>query len=125
MLGGCASVEAPKYDAVLVYDQPFDLTYLKTIEALNEFPNWLLEETEKERGFIRICNTQYGHAFDRDKDRADIIVKRVSRAQTSVSLDPSSQRIRQAKELLDHIDQYMKFKPAKIKPPQPESKANN
>src|SRR3989338_5593982 len=77
---GCAFLtspvsEPPRYDQVLVYDRPYDYTYLKTVEALDKFPNWILEETEKETGLLVLRNTQFGHLFDRDKEVARFRVR--------------------------------------------------
>ena len=53
---GCSwsgkSIEAPRYDRVLVYERPYDYTYLRTLEALNTFPDWVLQDTDKEKRFI-------------------------------------------------------------------------
>jgi len=112
VIGGCASVEGPKCDQVLVYEQPYDLTYLRALEAMNEFQGWLLEATDKGTGAIRLRNTEYGHMFDRDKAVADVVVKRISKDKTSISLAPDSQMVLKGKELLEHIDTCLKSKPA-------------
>ena len=112
--GACASIKNyPRYDRVLVYDKPFDFTYLKTLEALNTFPDWVLQETDKEKGLIVLQNTQYSHIFDKDKATACFNVKRLSRKQTSVALDPTTQQIEQGGSLLERIDQMMKQIPKK------------
>ncbi|MBI4372422.1 MAG: hypothetical protein HY585_01690 [Candidatus Omnitrophica bacterium] len=95
------------YDRELIYDRPYDYTYLKTMEALNTFPDWVLEETDKVKGLIVIRNTQYGHLFDRDKWTARFTVKSLGRKKTSVRLEPVSQRLEKGGELLDRIDQIM------------------
>ena len=99
--------EVPAYDQVLVYDRPYDYTFLKTIEALNTFPEWVLEETDKNKGLIVIRNTQYGHLFDKDKWVARFNIRRLDKRKTSVSLDPSTQRIQQGGELLKRIDEVV------------------
>ena len=105
---GCSSLkDYPRYDQVLVYDRPFDYTYLKTLEALNTFPDWVLEETDKNKGLIVIRNTQYGHLFDRDKWVARFNIRRLDKRKTSVSLDPSSQRLEKGGELLNRIDEVV------------------
>lgn len=121
VVAGCAwfekTIEEPtRYDQVLVYERPYDFTYLKTLEALNTFPDWVLQETDKEKGIIEIRNTQYGHIFDRDKWTARFNVKRLDRKKTSVSLDPSTQTVERGKELLDRIDQVMNAAPQKLQP---------
>ena len=106
---GCASSmkDFPKYDQVLVYDRPYDYTYLRTLEALNTFPGWVLEETDKVKGLIVLRNTQYGNLFDRDKWIARFRVKSLGRKKTSVELEPSSQQLTDGGKLLDRIDQMM------------------
>lgn len=99
--------EAAVYDRVLVYDRPYDYTFLKTIEALNTFPEWVLEETDKNKGLIVIRNTQYGHLFDRDKWVARFNIRRLDKRKTSVALEPASQRIEKGGELLDRIDEVI------------------
>ena len=115
-LAGCSAFQKyvlhheqdlPVYDRVLVYERPYDYTFLKTIEALNTFPEWVLEETDKNKGLIVIRNTQYGHLFDRDKWVARFNIKRLDKRKTSVSLDPSSQRLEKGGELLNRIDEVV------------------
>ncbi len=99
--------EYPRYDQVLVYNRPYDVTYLRTLEALNNISGWVLQETDKEKGLIVLRNREYGHAFDKDKRVARVILKRVSREQTSVELDTPSQRLEEGGELLESIDRMM------------------
>ena len=101
----------PQYDKVYVYDEPYDYTYLRTLEALSDYSNWTLEETDKEKGVIVARNTEYGHLFDHDKWVAKFLVKRISREQTSVQLDEPSQQLEVGGELLQRIDAYMQQKP--------------
>jgi hypothetical protein len=107
----------PTFDQELIYDQPYDFTYLRTMEALNTFPDWILESTDKEKGEIVFRNTDYGHLFDRDKGYARFRVTRLSRTQTSVMLDPSTQTIREGGDLLKRIDQMMFHGATKQEPP--------
>ena len=113
MTAGCLTTgsglkkEDPPFDRTIVFDRPFDVTFLKTMEALNTFPDWLLQETNKEAGLIILRNQQYGHLFDRDKGIARFAIKRVNRKQTSVELDPSSQDMGKGKVLLDKIKEVM------------------
>ena len=108
LVSGCSSMkDYPRYDQVLIYDRPFDYTYLKTLEALNTFQDWVLEETDKTKGLIVIRNTQYGHLFDRDKWVARLTVKSLGRKRTSVELEPASQHMAQGAELLKRIDHIM------------------
>jgi len=109
---GCAKdhglLDYPRFDQVLVYNRPYDVTYLRTLEALNEIPGWVLERTDKEKGEIVIRNREYGHLFsDRDKLSARVLIKRLSRTQTSVELDDEAERLEQGGELLDAVDHMM------------------
>lgn len=107
-ISSCASVkEHPKYDQVLVYDKPFDFTFLRTLEALNSFPGWALEETDKTKGFITLRNTEYGNLFDRDKWVVKFNVVSLGRKKTSIAIDPVSQSNVKGGDLLKRIDEFM------------------
>ncbi len=107
-LSSCASVkEYPKFDQVLVYDKPFDFTFLRTLEALNSVQGWALEETDKNKGFITLRNTEYGNLFDRDKWLVKFNVVSLGRKKTSVAIDPDSQRNTKGGDLLKRIDEFM------------------
>ncbi len=109
-ISSCASVkEYPKYDQVLVYNKPFDLTFLRTLEALNSFPGWALEETDKTKGVIILRNTEYGNLFDRDKWVVKFNVVSLGRKKTSVAIDSESQRNVKGGDLLKRIDDFMKM----------------
>lgn len=108
-LSGCAvfdktteSVEV--HDDVLVYNLPYDLTYLRTMEAVSFLPNWELLETEKEKGLIRLNNTNFRSLSDADNRSATIFVRRVNREQTSVELASFSQRVLGGDKLLAAVD---------------------
>ena len=107
-ISGCSSLkDYPRYDQVLIYNQPYDYTFLRTLEALNSVPGWVIEETDEVKGVIVLRNTQYGNLFDRDKWLARFQLTRMGRRQTSVALDPSSQRIAKGGNLLKRIDDMM------------------
>ena len=109
-LASCSSLkDFPAYDQVLIYDRSYDFTFLKTIEALNTFRDWTIEETDKNKGLIVMRNSQYSHVFDRDKLTARFTVKSLGRRQTSVALEPTSQRLEQGGELLRRIDHVMEM----------------
>ena len=112
LLAGCASLKDSEksqviYDQELIYDQPYDWTFLRTMEALNTLPGWTLEETDKLKGLIVLRNVRYGHLFDQDKWVARFRVKSLGRKKTSISLEPSSQDLEQGGELLKQIDEMM------------------
>ena len=110
IFSGCAATQEkilPFHDEVLVYDLPYDLTYLRTMEALEKVKNWELEDTEKEKGIISVRNVNYGQLGDADKRTAVFFIKRVDRDQTSIQLAPQSQQVSGGDKLLQRIAQYM------------------
>ena len=108
LMGGCSSVkEYPQYDQVLMYDRPYDYTYLKVIEAVNTIPEWTVEETDQVKGLIVLRNTAYGHMFDHDKWVVQLDVRRMGQKQTSVSLKPESQQNEKGGFILERIDYVM------------------
>ncbi|MCM8775191.1 MAG: hypothetical protein NC930_02385 [Candidatus Omnitrophica bacterium] len=110
---GCASYRdvtdkiVPIHDEVLVYELPFDLVYLRTLEALELVDGWELEETEKEKGLIRVRNINFSSFADADKRIATFLVKRISREQTSVELAPESQQVIGVDKLLKSVSTQM------------------
>lgn len=104
-LSGCNTVGEvlPPNDEVLVYKLPYDLTYLRTMEALNTVGTWELEETDKERGILSVRDTNYSRLDDSDLRVIAFVVKRVDRGTTSVSIDPKSQKVFGGKKLLEAI----------------------
>jgi hypothetical protein len=109
VMGGCATGEKllPKIDEVLIYPLPFDLTYLRTVEALEQHPDWELEETEKEKGVITVRNTAYGQFGDADKRHIVFDLRRISGEKTSVSIAPRYQQVLGGGELLKLIAKYL------------------
>ena len=107
--GGCASQKKipPAYEEVLVYPLPFDLVYLRTLEALENVQGWELQETEKEKGIIRVRNISYSRLDDSDKRTATILIKRMSRRETAVSLAPYSNQVLGGASLMKSISQYV------------------
>lgn len=109
-LTGCASAKnkiLPVYDEVLVYDLPYDLTYLRTIEALENVDGWEIEETEKEKGILVARNLNFSNLADADLRQATILIKRLNRNQTTISLANYSQHVRDGDKLLQRISQYV------------------
>ena len=97
----------PAHNEVLIYPLAYDLTYLRTLEALETLPEWELEETEKENGIIRARNINYSQFGDADKRLATFLVKRISRNETSVQLAPGSERVAGGDKLLERIARYV------------------
>jgi len=93
----------PPNDQVLVYKLPYDLTYLRTMEALDSVGTWELEETDKERGLITVRDTNYSRLDDSDLRTVTFLVKRMDRETTSVSIDPDSQKVYGGKKLLEAV----------------------
>lgn len=108
-LAGCNTVckVFPPHDEVLVYKLPYDLTYLRTIEALDGRGAWQLEETDKEKGTLSVRDTNYSRLDDSDLRVIHFVVKRVDRETTSVSIDPKSQKICGGKDLMKAISEAL------------------
>lgn len=111
-ISGCAHKsqvkDLPVYKDVLTYDLPYDLTYLRTIEALELVPDWALAETDKEKGIIRVRNTNFSAFDDSDQREATFLVQRVSPEQTSVSLASYSQQVIGGGDLLKRVDERLR-----------------
>ena len=111
---GCLTTTAqkvlPKHDEVLIYSLPYDLTYLRTLNAVQSLPDWELEDTEKENGIIRVRNMSLKLNSPEDTDYRSVtfLVKRISGEETSVQLMPDSQRVLGVGDLLEAISQYLK-----------------
>jgi hypothetical protein len=105
MGGGCNTVGEglPPNDEVLIYPLSYDLTYLRTMEALDGQGHWQLEETDKEKGTISVRDTNYSRLDDADLRAITFVVKRVDRGTTSVSIDPASQKVFGGAELMKAI----------------------
>ena len=60
LLVGCSSsfrqaiIAEPLDYPIHIYEQPFDLVYLKTLETIDEYPGWAFHRTAKERGIIEM-----------------------------------------------------------------------
>ena len=94
----------PPNDEVLIYPLPYDLTYLRTMEALDGQGHWQLEETDKEKGTLGVRDTNYSRLDDSDLRDITFLVRRVDRGTTSVSIDPKSQKVFGGAELMKAID---------------------
>lgn len=108
---GCVNIQKspvyPAHDEVLLYKLPYDLTYLRTLDALSNLPGWELDITEKEKGTIRIRNLNWTRLDDSDRRLVTFVVARVSRTETSVQIAPESQRTLGAGDLMKHINKYV------------------
>ena len=108
-LAGCNTIGKvlPPNDEVLVYPLPYDLTYLRTMEALENYPNWQVNETDKEKGIIKTRDTNYSRLDDSDLRNITFMVKRVDRGTTSVSIAPESQKVFGGAELMKAVASTM------------------
>lgn len=94
-------------DEVLVYNRAYDFVFLRTMEAVDNVPNWSLSDTDKEKGLLSVRSMNFSSGFDAEKRIATFVVKRISRRKTSVELEPQSQTVIGGKELLRAIDQLL------------------
>jgi len=108
-LSGCATAKKvlPLHNEVLTYELPYDLTYLRTLDALNAQSGWLLEETDKEKGLIRVRNIEFSRLDDKDLRVLTFHIKRVDRSHTSVALAPESQRSLSGGDLLKAVGERL------------------
>lgn len=112
LVSGCALSRIggkvmPTYDEVLIYDLPYDLVYLRSLEALESLPDWELEETEKEKGIIRVRNINFSTFTDADQRTATVLVTRINRQKTSVALAPHSRHVVGGGDLLERVSLYL------------------
>lgn len=107
---GCSTAEKnelPVRDEVLHYDLSYDLTFLRVMEALENTHGWELEETEKEKGYIKVRNTDFGRFGDDDKSLVIFEIKRIDRNDTSISIAKVSQRTLGAGKLFDKVRDFL------------------
>lgn len=108
---GCVNIQKspvyPAHDEVLLYELPYDLTYLRTLDALSNLPGWELDITEKEKGTIRVRNLNWTRLDDSDRRLVTFVISRVSRTETSVQIAPESQRTLGGGDLMKHINKYV------------------
>jgi len=107
ILGGCVHQPLVKYDEVLIYNRPFDFTYEGVLRVLDNVYPWGLSHTDKEQGVIIALNQKYWDSLDADKRTCMILVKRIGRRKTSVSLAPESQSVIGAGDILKAIDKTL------------------
>lgn len=104
LLGGCAhSSILPVHDEVLVYPLPYDLTFLRTLDAVDAHPDWEPNWTDKEKGILHLQNTRYSSFADADKRSMVLLVRRENLEETSVRLAPESQAVFGGDEVLKLI----------------------
>ena len=108
-LTGCAAHQKllTPQTQVLTYHLAYDLAYLRTLEAVEKVPDWLLTETEKEKGIIKLRDINYSRLDDADRREVTVLVKRTGYRETSVELAPESQRVFGGDKLLEMIAKYL------------------
>lgn len=99
---------------ILIYQLPFDLTYLRTLEALQMHDDWEIEETEKEFGIITVRNIAFGTFGDADKRKVVFNIKSTGNRETSVSIDPQYQRVPGGNKLLELVASYLSREHAQV-----------
>lgn len=106
---GCANKKPllPAHDEVLVYKLPYDLTYLRTIDALQSVQDWDLEITDKENGWIRVRNTNYSQFNDADTRVITFMITRLAVGQTSVEIRKEDQQVLGGGELMKAISREL------------------
>lgn len=92
---------------VMEFPLPFDLVYLRTIEAINEDPDWEMDFTDKEKGYIVIHNQNYSSLNDADLRSAKLIVKRQGHKKTTVELAAESRSVLGGDKILGLIKKYL------------------
>ena len=102
---GCAHQKPliPVQDEVLVYNLPYDLTYLKTLNALQGVAGWDLQDTVKESGLIRVRNINYSSPNNSDQREVTFLVKRIESGKTSIELAKDSQQVLGGGDLLKAV----------------------
>lgn len=111
--------DLPPNDKVLTYPLPMDLAFLRAMEALEKIPDWELEATEKEKGWIRIRNLNYSRFDDADKRLIMVLLKQEERNKVSIQIAPESQRVLGGDLVLKAIDELLKKEVAKRTPVSP------
>ena len=109
----------PSWDEVLVYPLPYDLTYLRTMEAADSHPDWELDYTEKGTGMIKIHNQRYSSFADADLRYATLIVKRLEYNKSSVEFAPNSRAVVGGDEILKLIKKALSDEVLARKPKTP------
>src|SRR5262245_61847746 len=101
------SIVYPANDEVLRYDLPYDLTYLRVLEAIDSLSGWQLDTTEKEKGAITIRNLDWVRLDDSDRRYMTFLVKNAGPRETTVEIAPESRHILGGADMLKKIQQYV------------------
>jgi len=106
-LVGCERALIRPNDEVFVFNKPYDFTFLRVLDAINDTHYWSLYGTDKEKGIITVWNQKFTDLFDADKQFVTFLVRRVERHKTSVQIAPQSQYVTGSGELLRSIDRVL------------------
>ena len=90
------------HDELFTYDVSYDRAYLRVIEAAELVPAWILSGTDQRAGTITLRST----GFSNDAE-VTVIIKRISKEQTSIELAPDSQRVKGVEDILKAIDKLL------------------
>ncbi len=101
------SIIYPANDEVLQYELPYDLVYLRTLEAVGNMEGWELDITEKEKGTIRVRNLDWTRPDDSDRRLMTFVVKRLTRKITTVEIAPESRHVLGGGAMLKKIEKYV------------------
>lgn len=112
MAAGCQhsiqkSIVYPANDEILRYPLPYDLTFLRVLEAVSSIPGWDIEITEKEKGTITIRNLDWTALDDSDRRTLTFLVKNEGKNETTVEIAPESRHILGGADMLKKIQDYV------------------
>ena len=113
---GCAFLRLKHREyPVYVYEQPFDLVYLKTYETLDGNNEWVPYRTDKAGGIIEFRSLKYGNWFDLDQQFASFLVRMVDRKHTSVGLNTEKSKCKDkgCLELFNNVHEVLSHLPAR------------
>lgn len=101
----------PTHDQVLIYDRPYDYTFLRVMQAVQNTPGWDIYETDQMMGLVRAISRDYDDPFNSDKRIGTFFVRRLGRRKTSVAFAPWSRQVIGGDALLKAIDSHMSRPP--------------
>ncbi len=105
-LSACKTLEVADPSAKkLTFQLPYDLTYLRVLEAVDGYKDWQLALTEKEQGTLKLRDVNYSNLVDADLREITILIERIDPTTTAVYLSPSSQK--GGKDVLNKIKETL------------------
>ena len=88
---------------VIQVDKAYDFVYLAVFDATNGLSGWAPLKTLKDEGLILLKNTQFSRFNDADSRVISLRIRRDSSTKTSFFLEPESQRVIGADEVMNAI----------------------